>query len=179
MAYLVKVDIARMVKLAADLHAAPEKLLAKVAKLVQEIQALLLRLIVQRTPRDRGALAQGTFPSEVTVSGPTVSAFIGVQGLASTYVWPVELGARPHWPPTDRIEEWIKRKKIQGVDKKGHHLSLASLAFLISRAIHDHGTIKRFGYHGAEMFAKATDDAEVAVNQMIDRYVDEFLEELS
>lgn len=180
MPYEVHIDSSALIAAAESMKAAPQKLYEKLKFMIEEIQLLLMRLVIQRTPRDRSVLTQGIFPSDVDiVPGGGIEAFIGVQGLASSYVWPVELGAKPHWPPFDRIEEWVTRKSIIGTDKTGKPLSLESLTFIISRAIAEHGTIKRFNYHGAQMFEKATEGSDTAIEAIADRYVEEFLQELN
>lgn len=53
----------------------------------------------------------------------------------------IEYGTKPHWPPPDKILEWIKIKPvIPRPDKEGKIPSPQSLAYLISRAISKNGT---------------------------------------
>ena len=53
----------------------------------------------------------------------------------------VEYDTKPHWPPRDKILEWVNIKPVlPRADRNGRIPSPQSLAFLIGRAIYEHGT---------------------------------------
>lgn len=62
------------------------------------------------------------------------------------------------WPPRDKIENWIVVKGITPrPDSSGKIPTIKSLAFLISRAIGQKGTIKKYGYKGSKMIAQTSE----------------------
>lgn len=82
--------------------------------------------------------------------GPPVRATIQAdpQKVEPVVVASIAGGARPHWPPWgsgSQLEGWAKRHGIP--------------PFLVAKTIATKGTIKRFGYGGAQMFDKGLADS--------------------
>lgn len=62
----------------------------------------------------------------------------------------VEYDTKPHWPPVDKILEWIKIKPIlPRPDRKGNLPTPNQLAFLIGRKISEDGTTGTKDLHSA------------------------------
>ncbi len=76
---------------------------------------------------------------------------IGVVGTALDYALPVELGSKPHFPPVEALEDWVK-KRLGVPDKDAHRV-----AFLVARKIAAHGTPAVGMFHRG--FNKARGDA--------------------
>lgn len=180
--YSINLDLTKLVELSEELKASPEQLNKTITEMLSEIVLYLERQVVRLMNaaglRDQGTLVDGVTGDVVPIEVGMTEGFVGVEGLASTYVWPIELGSKPHWPPIEELKGWIQRKGIKINNKNGEELSLDSAAFVIGRSIHEHGTIQRFNYGGAEMFHHAMDQSEVEVNGIVDRYIEQFVEKL-
>lgn len=51
-----------------------------------------------------------------------------------------EAGTKPHFPPVDKIEEWVRVKRVVPYSYNGKVPTTKQLAFLISRGISEKGT---------------------------------------
>lgn len=87
--------------------------------------------------------AGGTFE----IGDNAVEIFIGPP--ADVYSAPVDLGTKPHFPPTSGLLLWVQRKLHVGNEKQAK-----AIAFMIARKISKRGT------QGAHMFDKAFADLE-------------------
>jgi hypothetical protein len=97
--------------------------------------------VIDRTPAAEGALRDSAF----TRVEELPSGMIGVVAMSSPYVEAVELGTKPHMPPIEPLEQWVKTKLgLSG--KEG-----ANAARGIQWKIFHHGT------KGAHMFESALD----------------------
>jgi len=75
----------------------------------------------------------------------------------------VEKGRRPgKWPPSGPIGLWVSRKAPGMVAELG----LPAATFLVQRAIGRRGTIKRFGYKGADVVKETYDEGHGKVLNM-------------
>lgn len=118
--------------------------------------------VQERTPAAHGTLKQ-SITSEVEVLADSV---IGVVGTPLSYAIPVELGTRPHFPPVDAIEDWVRVKLgITGPEARG-------VAFAIARKIAARGT------QGAFMFQNAMAAAEPELERQARLMVDEIVRQL-
>lgn len=105
--------------------------------------------VVDRTPAAEGALRASAF----TYVEELPSGMIGVVAMSSPYVEAVELGTKPHMPPIEPLEQWVKTKLgLSG--KEG-----ARAARGIQWKIYHHGT------EGAHMFERALDDGAAEVER--------------
>lgn len=93
--------------------------------------------------------------TEVVVNGQSLQVILKI----SDYSRYVEEGrSSGKWPPRDKIENWIVVKGITPrPDSSGKIPTIKSLAFLISRAIGQKGTIKKYGYQGSKMIAQTSE----------------------
>lgn len=105
----------------------------------QVLQAAMLEatLLAQREwqenmPRGATGLTAGSIHSDVS---STPAGVLGVVGSSQpSAVW-VELGTRPHMPPSEALQPWVKA--VLGIrDPK----ELRNVAFLVARKIARHGT---------------------------------------
>lgn len=69
----------------------------------------------------------------------------------------VEWDTKPHWPPINKIEEWIKIKPVIPDERDGKLPTEKQLAFLIARKISEKGT-------------KGSNDLHEAIKTVNDEY---------
>jgi hypothetical protein len=121
---------------------APEIARDEVLSAIKEIDQELIRELMELnsvTPSANGTLRRSMRNEE------SVGEFgvVGLVGSSLSYAEPVELGTRPHFPPVEALEDWV-RVKIGLTDDK----EVRSRAFHIARKI------SRVGTKGAFMFKK-------------------------
>jgi hypothetical protein len=88
--------------------------------------------------------------AEFHQEGPQMHEVIAVHPPADVYAGPVELGTRPHFPPSGALLLWVQKKHPELDEKRAK-----SLAFLIARAISRRGT------KGQHMFDQAIDQLKL------------------
>lgn len=91
----------------------------------------------------------------------------------------VEVGTKPHFPPVDAIEEWIKVKPIVPYATNGKVPTTRQLAYMISRSISEKGTKAYFPLR------KSMDDSEQLINELcnvialeLEKQIEKDIEEL-
>lgn len=77
----------------------------------------------------------------------------------------LEYGTKPHFPPVDKIEEWIRVKPVVPTSSNGKVPTTRQLAFKIAYSINEKGTKD---YHTLE---KALDNSEDIINLMVDSII--------
>lgn len=113
--------------------------------------------IVPRTPVDRGLLRGGV---QTSITGQGID-LVGRVFNPLGYALPVEAGSRPHFPPPEALEGWVRRvlrvapKEVRGV------------AFLVARAIARRGTRPREFFKRG--FAAARPRIELRLQQALVR----------
>lgn len=91
---------------------------------------LLQREVAERTPTAHGTLRASIF-SEERIQGDGV---LGVVASPLAYAEYVELGTRPHFPPLEPLEDWVKTKfGLAGDEARG-------VAFAVALSIAARGT---------------------------------------
>lgn len=95
--------------------------------------------VIDRTPAAMGTLRASIHGSVERMA----DGMLGVVGTALPYVVPVELGTRPHFPPVQALEDWV-RVKLGKTGKEGR-----SAAFAIARKISKRGTKGHFMFRNA------------------------------
>ena len=89
-----------------------------------------------------------------TVEGHTIEGGVGTN---VAYALPIEFGSRPHWPPREAIEFWVKRKlRVQPERTK-------AVAFLVARKIARRGTAPR------RIFMLGLEDAKPRMAEIFSR----------
>lgn len=130
------------------------------AKLTEALM-LLEREVKLKTPEGAGPIhLRDTIHPKVSMSGQKVE---GLLGTPLAHGEPVELGTKPHFPPTGPIQHWVEKKL--GISGK----EAASVAFLIARAISRRGT------KGAHMFKKGFEENEDRVMRILESIPDEIV----
>lgn len=85
---------------------------------------------------------------EYIIEKDNISISVSLQ-LAEYWKY-VEYDTKPHWPPVDKIKEWIRVKPIlPQPDKNGKLPTPDQLAFLIGRKISEEGTEGSYDLHSA------------------------------
>lgn len=85
----------------------------------------------------------------------------------------LESGTKPHFPPVDKIEEWIRVKRIVPVGINSRVPSTRQLAYLISREISINGT------KPTKLLQKTIDSSDDLINAIADRLLDLMNEEIN
>ena len=99
---------------------------------MREATLLAQREWQENMPRGATGLTAGSIHSDVS---STPAGVLGVVGSSQpSAVW-VELGTRPHMPPSEALQPWVKA--VLGIhDPK----EVRNVAFLVARKIARHGT---------------------------------------
>ena len=153
----IQIDIAGLDGLLALFERYPEITREVLEETTLEASLLAEREIKERTPTGVGGAAglKGSIASQEP-------AWLGDElvGAVSTpleYALPVELGTKPHFPPVEALEDWVRAKL--DVDEE----RVSSVAFLIARKISVRGT------DGAHMFERGFDAARDRIDAMFAR----------
>lgn len=95
--------------------------------------------VVDRTPAAMGTLRASIHGSVERMA----DGVLGVVGTVQPYAVPVELGTKPHFPPVQALEDWVRQKLgLSGKEAR-------SAAFLIARKISKKGTKGHFMFRDA------------------------------
>ncbi len=100
-------------------------------ELMAEALGLLHRKVTTKTPVNTGQLRSSIGFSSSRLAGNDIEGRIGTN---LGYAIPVERGSRPHWPPLEPIEFWVRRKL------RPPRKQIRSVAFLVARKISRRGT---------------------------------------
>lgn len=85
----------------------------------------------------------------------------------------LENGTKPHFPPVDAIEQWVKVKKIVPVAVSGRVPTTRQLAYLISRGISIHGTKE------TKLLQKTIDDSQDLIDSLCEAITNQIEQELN
>ena len=144
----------------------PEVTRAEMLAAVTEADHLLEREVKERTPTAVGAGGglRGSIASDEQAHSDRV---IGMVGSPLNYAVPVELGTRPHFPPLQPLEDWV-RAKLDVPDAQ-----VRNVAFLIARKI------SKVGTQGAHMFEEAFDATADQVEKIFSLGVQRITEQMA
>lgn len=124
---------------------------------------LLARAVVLRFDKPAGGLPPavntGLLRNSVawripTIDGRTIEGGVGTN---VAYALPIEFGARPHWPPLELIEFWVRRR-LRVAESQ-----VRSVAFLVARKIARKGTAPR------QIFALGLEEATPKMTEIFSR----------
>ncbi len=121
-----------------------------------EGELLLEREIKERTPTGVGQA--GGLKGSIAHQQPAWLAgeLIGVVGTPLAHALPVELGTKPHFPPVEPLEDWVRAK----LDVEDDEVS--NVAWLIARKISIRGT------EGQHMFERGFEASRDRIDAMFD-----------
>lgn len=144
-----------------------QQALAQAPAVVQQELGVFLHAMVQHMRSeviDRTPAAYGTL--RASISGVVENQAGGQLGIVSTpqpYAVPVELGTKPHFPPVQALEDWV-RQKLGLTGREGR-----SVAFAIARKIGQVGTKGHYMFRDA--FEANTAEIERQFDQTVSRIV--------
>lgn len=119
-------------ELDAAFRQAPAIVLQEIHSALVESDQLLEREVKDATPSNVvGHLKDSIFSREQLLP----DGALGVVGTAKPYAVYVELGTKPHFPPVEALEDWV-RAKLAVPEKEVHGVALA-----IARKIAARGTV--------------------------------------
>lgn len=84
----------------------------------------------------------------------------------------LENGTKPHWPPVDAIENWVRAKKLVPRAVNGKVPSTKQLAFLISRGISKKGT------EATKALSDSIDQSDAVLERMVEVITAQLQEEI-
>ena len=84
----------------------------------------------------------------------------------------LENGTKPHWPPVDAIENWVRAKKLVPRAIKGKVPTTKQLAFLISRGISKKGT------EATKALSDSIDQSDEVLERMVEVITAQLQEEI-
>lgn len=85
----------------------------------------------------------------------------------------LENGTKPHFPPVNKIEDWIKIKPIVPQAVNGKVPSTKQLAFLIARGISKNGT------KPTKILQNTLDGADDLLNRLVEAFEEQLQEEIN
>ena len=129
---LPSLDIQGWQELDAAFRKAPDIVREELLAAVTEADQLLEREVKDLTPTASGVSRASIFSREQVLG----EAGIGVVGTSQPHVMYVELGTRPHMPPVEALEDWVRVKLGISDEKKIH-----GIAYLVARKIAVRGTL--------------------------------------
>lgn len=99
---------------------------------------------MQSEVQDRTPAALGTLRASIHGSTERMAdGVLGVVGTAQPYAVPVELGTKPHFPPVQSLEDWVRAKLgVRGAEVR-------RVAYLVARKISRKGTKGHFMFRDA------------------------------
>lgn len=138
------------------LSRAPEVVRQELSVFMHAATQHLRSEVIDRTPAAMGTLRASIHAS---VEGSMADGMLGVVGTSQPYALPVELGTKPHMPPVQALEDWVRQKLgLQGAEVR-------RVAYLVARKISKVGTKGHF------MFRGAFDDNAAEVQRQFDATV--------
>lgn len=150
----LSIELDRWREIDAAFRKAPEIVRQELLGAATEATMLLEREVKDKTPTASGVSRASIFSRVQTLESGT----LGVVGTSLPHVAFVELGTKPHFPPVQALEDWV-RQKLGISDQKQIH----SVAFLIARKIAVRGTL------GVGMFHRTWAAQKPAVLRMFER----------
>lgn len=121
---------------------APEMCRQELTAAMLEAELLLQREVKELTPVGVGG---GGLRGSITALNPRAvgDSVIGVVGSPLNYAEPVEVGTRPHFPPLEPLEDWV-RQKLDVAEEE-----VPGVALAIARKIAARGTVAVGMFHRA------------------------------
>lgn len=118
---------------------APEIVRQEIGTFMHAATQHLRSEVVDRTPAAMGTLRASIHGSVERMA----DGVLGVVGTAQPYAVPVELGTKPHFPPVQALEDWVRQKLgVQGAEVR-------RVAYLVARKISKTGTKGHFMFRDA------------------------------
>lgn len=133
---------------------APQIVREELTTATDEATALLQAATQAMTPVGATGLLRSSILAQDTVA--LSDQVIGVVGTSNPYAIPVELGTRPHFPPVEALEDWVRARLNVAPEE------VRSVAFLIARKIAAHGTPAVGMFHRAFTAQRARVEAMFA-----------------
>ena len=133
----------------------------------KEIRNHYQDLLIMPDEKGYNRIASGTLLNSVDFLVVRGDRNIWVELHLEDYWKYLEYGTQPHWPPVDKIKEWITIKPVLPRAENGKLPTQDQLAFLIGRKINQEGT-------PAYNYLNMTIDS---LNKWIDRKISDAVQE--
>lgn len=129
---LLSMDIGDVERLAALLEQAPEIAGEELFAALNAALFVLERDVKELTPTAHGLL-RNSIHSQSRIDG---DGLLGIVGSPLEYAEYVELGTRPHFPPVEPLQDWVRAKGLASEERE-----VRNIACMIARAIAVRGTL--------------------------------------
>lgn len=159
MAEVMSIQLQGTEELKRALEQAPEVVRQEFKTFGHAMVAHIKAEVQDRTPATFGTLRASIHAN--AHSNP--KSILGVVGTSLDYAVPVELGTKPHFPPVQALEDWV-RQKLGLTGREGR-----SVAFAIARKIGRVGTQGHYMFRDA--FEANTAEIERQFDQTVSRIV--------
>ena len=127
----VRVEAFNVARVAAMFEAAPSIMFDELLTAMDEVTSHLQTEASDRTPKNYGKLAASIF-SEQRLEGEGV---LGVVASPLAYTEYVELGTKPHFPPPEKLEDYVRQRFGLNDEEE-----IKRAAYLVARKISWYGT---------------------------------------
>lgn len=140
----------------------------------QEINSIVSDLLKKYTDsiKDSGHSASGDLVKTASYICKFDGRYFEVIFNLEEYWKYLENGTKPHFPPTDAIEEWIRVKRIVPRTSGRVVPTTKQLAFLIARGISKNGT------QPTKLLQKTIDSNDDLINQLCDELIKQLEEQI-
>ena len=128
----IRIEPLNVARVAAVFEQAPAIAVEELLAAMTEVDLHLVREVAERTPTAHGTLRASIFGEE-RIQGDGV---LGVVASPLAHAEYVELGTRPHFPPLEPLEDWV-RVKFAKTDED----EIRGIALAIARTIAVRGTL--------------------------------------
>lgn len=111
-------------------------------KRILDEYALKFQELVKKKITDNDKVASGNLLASIHTSIEVGNEKYTVYLHSREYLKFIELGTKPHWPPVDKLLQWVKDKRLPTKESTGDK-SLPTekqLAYLVGRKINEVGT---------------------------------------
>lgn len=123
--------------------------------------------------KDSGHYASGNLVKNARYLTAFDGRYFEITFVLEDYWKYLENGTRPHFPPVDKIQEWIRVKRVVPKAVNGRIPTTKQLAFLIGREISKNGT------QPTKLLQKTIDGCDDLLEKMIDIITSQLEEEIN
>ena len=143
-------------------------------EITEDIKAICADFLerYKKAIQDEGHNASGDLANTATYKIKWDGRYFELSFNLESYWRFLENGTKPHFPPIDKIEDWIRVKKIvPRTNEYGRVPTTRQLAYLIGREISINGT------KPTKLLQKTIDSSDDLINAIADRLMDLIEEE--
>lgn len=144
-------------------------------EITEEINTICAELLerYKQSIKDSGHYASGELANTARYYTKWNGKYFELYFNLQEYWKYLENGTKPHFPPVDKIENWIRVKPIVPQAVNGKVPSTKQLAFLIARGISNNGT------KPTKLLQQTVDGADDLINRLVEAIEQQLQEEIN